>query len=192
MLVFLILLAAVALGLFLAYQAKVRPPALHELIKLPLPRAITRRGLMAAVKGKGAKLWVWDSELGTPALVQVGELVAVTPPSATRDTVDTTHHGSVGDYREFVSNLIDAGEVSATINWLPGGATDTLLQRVFEDGEVTAFAIDVNTSTPGTQRRISGNMLLTEFAPDEIGIEDKMAAGISMKVSGPLTFGATP
>lgn len=144
-----------------------------------------------AVKGKGAKLWLWDASIVTPALVQISELVSVTPPAPTRDTIDTTHHGSSGDYREFISSLIDAGEGTAMIHYVPGGATDILLQLIMASGALTAFAIDVNKGD-GTQQRISGSAILTGVAPGDVVIDDKMTAGITLKVSGPLVRGAVP
>ena len=184
MLVFLILAliasAAVA-GLFL----NPRGPLFEGLSLSSFPRALCGP-VLGAVKGKGAKVWLHNGTI----LTQLGELVSVTPPQRSRDTIDTTHHGSTGDYREFVSSLIDAGEVSFTINWVPNDATDTLLNAAFAAGDVRSFAVDVNRVT-GMQR-ISGSAILTEFSPDEVGIEDKMTAQLTLKVSGPITFGAAP
>ena len=39
-----------------------------------------------------------------------------------RYTVDATHMASTDKWREFVGGLRDAGEVSITINFVPGGA----------------------------------------------------------------------
>lgn len=138
-----------------------------------------------AVKGKGAKLHIWDATLGTPALVEISEVVEVTPPDPTRDTIDTTHHGSSGDYREFIASLIDAGEGTATIHYTPDSTEDQLLNAVFASGELTQFAIDVNKGD-GNQWRISGSMILTNYAIQNVVIDDKMTANITMKVSGPL------
>ena len=145
-----------------------------------------------AVKGKGAKFWLWDSSLATPALTKVGEVTDIKPPSRSRDTIDTTSHDSSGDYREFISSLIDAGEATFTINWNPGDANDILIETIFASGNLTSFAIDVNKAGGAPQRRISGSMIMTGYEPDNVVIDDKMSATITMKVSGPLTFGAAP
>jgi predicted secreted protein len=140
-----------------------------------------------AVKGKGAKIWLHD---GT-ALTKLPELLSVTPPSPTRDTIDTTHHESSGDYREFISSLIDAGEATALVHYVPGGAGDTLLNEAFADGDLRGFAIDVNSAT-ATQQRIAGSVLVTGYEKADVVIDDKMTATLTLKVSGPLTQGATP
>lgn len=145
-----------------------------------------------ARKGKGAKVWLWDSSLVTPALVKIGEMTGVKPPSRSRDTIDTTHHESTGDYREFISSLIDAGEATFTVNYMPGGASDILLEAAFAAGDLRAFAIDMNQSAATGQRRLSGSALVTGFEPGDIVIDDKMSATITLKVSGPITYAVAP
>lgn len=144
-----------------------------------------------AVKGKGAKVWLWDSTIATPALVKLGELYSVTPPAQARDTIDTTHHESSGDYREFISSLIDAGEAQFTLAHDPNSATDVLLADAFAEGDLRAFAIDTNKSG-GTQRRYSMSVLVTQVAPQELVIDDKQTVQVTVKVSGPIVQGAVP
>lgn len=144
-----------------------------------------------ALKGKGAKVWLWDSSLATPALVKIGEVTSVTPPQRTRDTIDVTHHESTGDYREFLSNLIDAGEATFVVNHVPGSAADLLIEGAFASGALQAFAIDVNKTGSG-QRRIAGSAIVTAYTPGDVVIDDKMSATITLKVSGPLTFSVAP
>lgn len=145
-----------------------------------------------ATKGKGAKAWLWDAAAVPAALVKLGEVTSIKPPQPSRDTIDTTSHDSTGDYREFISSLIDAGEASFTINYNPGSPTETLVNAAFAAGDLRGFAIDLNAPGGGAQRRIAGSAIVTGFAPDDVVIDDKMSATITLKVSGPLTFGDTP
>lgn len=147
---------------------------------------------MAALKGKGAKFWLHDGA-SPGVLVQVTEVVSLTPPTPTRDTIDTTNHDSAGDYREFIGSLLDAGEVSCTVHWLPGSAGDLALTAALGSAYTRAFALDVNApgATP-TQKRISGVGLVTAYAPADIVIDDKMTATLTIKVSGPITLGDVP
>jgi predicted secreted protein len=146
-----------------------------------------------ATKGKGAKFWLWDAAaLPAPALTKVAEVLSITPPSPTRDTIDTTSHDSVGDYREFIASLIDAGEGSILINHNPGSADDTRLQAAFASGEVITFALDLNKPGGGTQQRTSGSCIVTNYAPADVVIDDKMTATLTIKVSGPLVFADAP
>ena len=142
-----------------------------------------------AVKGKGARFWLYNTT--TSALVRITEVLSLTPPSPTRDTIDTTTHDSVGDYREFISSLIDAGEASLTIHYIPGSTGDLLLLAAMAAGDLRAFAVDVNSAT-GVQQRISGSCIMTAYTPADVVIDDKMTATVTVKVSGPLIQSATP
>jgi predicted secreted protein len=145
-----------------------------------------------ATKGKGAKFWLWDSLLPTPALVAVANITSITPPVQTRDTIDVTTHDSAGDYREFISSLIDAGEATFVINYDPGSAGETLIRARFADGLLNSFAIDLNKPGSATKRRTSGTGIVTSFAPADVVIDDKMTATVTVKVSGPLVFADAP
>lgn len=149
-----------------------------------------------ATKGKGAKFHLWDSGLATPALRKVAEVLSLTPPSASRDTIDVTTHDSTGDYREFITNLIDAGEATVLINHNPGSVDDIAIQLAFTNGAVIAFAIDLNkgpgVANPTKQRRTSGSCIVSNYAPADVVIDDKMTATLTIKVSGPLVFADAP
>jgi predicted secreted protein len=143
-----------------------------------------------ALKGKGAKFWLHNGA-SPGVLVAVTEVVSLTPPTPTRDTIDTTNHDSAGDYREFIGSLLDAGEVSCTVHWIPSSAGDTALTEALGSPYPRAFALDVN-APGGTQKRISGVGLVTAYAPADIVIDDKMTATLTIKVSGPITLGDVP
>jgi hypothetical protein len=145
-----------------------------------------------ATKGKGAKFYLWDATAVPPALAKVAEVTSITPPSPTRDTIDTTTHDSVGDYREFIASLIDAGEATFVINYNPGSVDETLIRAAFTSGAVSAFAVDLNKPGGGVQRRTSGSAILTGFAPGDVVIDDKMTATVTLKVSGPIVFADAP
>jgi predicted secreted protein len=145
-----------------------------------------------ATKGKGAKFFLWDSSLATPALRKVAEVLSITPPSASRDTIDTTTHDSTGDYREFIASLIDAGEATVLVNHNPGSEDDAAIQTAFTDGDLIAFAVDLNKPGSATQARTSGSCIVSQYAPADVVIDDKMTATLTLKVSGPLVFGDAP
>src|SRR5688572_28259415 len=74
---------------------------------------------------------------GTP----VAEVIEVTPGETTADRVEATHMGSPGRRREYIAGLIDNGEASFTINWVPGNATDALIRTLMASGEVVEHII---------------------------------------------------
>jgi predicted secreted protein len=115
----------------------------------------------------------------------VAEVTNITPPAMSRDTVDATHEESPDGWREFIAGLKDGGEVSLDMNFVPDSA-DALAfmaewdatgssalknrQIVFPDGSIFAFAA-----------------ILTGYEPDA-PIDDKMAASVTLKVSGKPTL----
>src|SRR3546814_13366979 len=53
----------------------------------------------------------------------VAELIDLSTPSMTKDQVEATHTDSTDGFREFIPGLKDGGEFSATMNFIPGNAT---------------------------------------------------------------------
>lgn len=139
--------------------------------------------MTAAKIGYGSTYEIWDASLVTPAFVEVAEVINITPGEAVADRVDATHMQSPGRRREYISGLIDNGEASFEINWVPGSATDELLRELFASGATVEHRIT-----------FPGDVTLT-FDASIIGfskvipIDDRMTATITIAVSGEETWG---
>ena len=133
----------------------------------------------AAVSGFGTT-FAYESAADT--YTALGEVVAVTPPQWTRETVDVTHMGSDDSYREYIGTLFDGGEVSVTLNYVEAGMT--LLQTLIGAG-VERFKITI----PGSSTVIF-QAIPTGVAPSELVIDDKVTVELSLKVTGKPTFAA--
>lgn len=121
--------------------------------------------------------------------VDVAEVTNITPPSADIDQIDVTHMQSPNRYREFIDGLIDAGECSFDINFVPGNSTD---DRMFE-----LLALPIGTNHNRNCRisfpngaTWSFSATLTGYEPD-VPTDDKMTATVTFKVSGAISRGAT-
>lgn len=114
-----------------------------------------------------------------------GEITSITPPARARDSVDASHELSPSAHREFIAGLVDAGEVTVEMNFVPGGATFLAIcaeydlsgssavknrQIVFPDGSILAFAAFVTGDAP------------------ELPLDDKMSISVTLKVSGKPTL----
>lgn len=55
--------------------------------------------------------------------VKIAQVMELTPPAMTKDSVEVTHTDSPDGFREFIPGLKDGGEFSATVNFLPAEAT---------------------------------------------------------------------
>ena len=117
-----------------------------------------------------------DSPAGWQTLAEVTNL---TLPTFSRDSIDASHEQSPGRWREFISGMKDAGEVTCEMNFVANndsnyhtlfselGFQETMpRQIVFPDGSSLAF-----------------NAFLTSLeggAP----LDDKMTASATFKLSG--------
>ncbi|RZJ44971.1 MAG: hypothetical protein EON87_08645 [Brevundimonas sp.] len=135
----------------------------------------------AAIKGFGTLveyITTLPSTYGT-----IGELVAVTPPSKTRDTIDVTHMASPDGYREFIAALRDGGEASLTFNYTKAGFT--VLTTIFDSDALKTFRITL----PDASTFVFDG-LLTEAPLDNVEVDGKVAMSATIKVSGKPVFTA--
>lgn len=136
--------------------------------------------------GYGTIYEIWDKTLQVPAFVEVAEVINVTPGEATADRVDATHMQSPNRRREYISGLIDNGEASFEINWVPGSDTDVMLREFFESGENVNHRI----TFPGAAPRVSVTYEASIIGFSKaIPIDDRMTATITVAVSGAETWG---
>ena len=78
--------------------------------------------------GYGTTYEIWDPDISTPALVTLGEVKNVDLGSDETDLIDVTHNASPDRRREFIAGLIDGGEASVELNFVPNSTTDALLR----------------------------------------------------------------
>ncbi len=133
----------------------------------------------AASSGFGA---TFAYESATDTFTALAEVVSVTPPSIAVETIDATHMGSDDGFREFIASLKDGGECVVTMNYVEASAT--LLQTLVLAGLET-FKITLPGSSTLTFTGIP-----TNFAIDELVIDDKITMSLSIKVSGKPIYAA--
>lgn len=116
--------------------------------------------------------------------VEIGEVINVTPGEASSDRVEATHMKSPGRRREYIAGLIDSGEASFEINWIPGGPTDILLRELFDSGETVEHKIVYPAGISCTyEAQITG---YSKAVP----IDDRMTSTITVSVSGAESWAA--
>lgn len=132
--------------------------------------------------GYGTKYRIWDASLPTPGLVEIAEVINVTPGAATADRIDATHMQSPGRRRETIAGLIDTGEASFEINWVPGNGTDILLRGLMASGERVQHEIEFPNGVT-----LAFDAAITGYEKD-IPVDDRMTATITVAVSGEETW----
>lgn len=127
-----------------------------------------------AISGVGTQFRRWEAI----AYVKVAEVVSISGPSMTRETIDVTSLDSVGGYKEFKSSFRDGGTVNLTMNFTR--ANYDLFKADFEASDPVAYEI-VFPDAQTTTFEFTG--LVTEL-PVEIPTGDKISMTVGIKVSG--------
>lgn len=135
-----------------------------------------------AKKGFGSRFSILDGSTQT----DIGELLSISGPSYSKETIDTTHMGSTDEFRTFLGGLRDAGEVTFEVQ-LDLLAADSqnhhlLLDSLEDDDTPVAMQCDL-----GSVVTFSFNGIVTAFEPDA-PMDGKQTASITVKISGKPTL----
>lgn len=132
--------------------------------------------------GYGGLLAV-ETTVGSGTYTALGEVTSITPPNESVDVIDATHMGSPNRTREFIQGLIDPGDASADLNWVPGAATEDFILAWRTAGETRSVRITAPNNTTYT---FPG--FVTGFSPT-MPMDGKMTATLTLKVAGAVVVG---
>lgn len=132
--------------------------------------------------GWAGEVWLHD---GT-ALYELVQVTSFGLPSDTVDRVETTHLKSPNRRREYVSGLVDGGEVEVVLNFRPGSTTDTLLETALATGDSRAckFVVPI-AGTP--VRDYTTTAIVTGYERGPVTAEDAMEATVTLAITGAVT-----
>lgn len=131
-----------------------------------------------ATAGVGAQFRRWS---GT-AWVEIAEIMNISGPSASRDTIDVTSLGSTGGYREFIGGFRDGGTI--TLSMIFRRDTYETMKTDFESDTLQNYEIvlpDDDNSTFEFEGLV--NEIPLTIPPDE-----KISAEVVIKISGEVTL----
>lgn len=131
--------------------------------------------------GLGTQFHRWNADLSTPAWEQICNIVSISGPSNTKDTLETTDLCTVDGFRTFIAGLKDAGEVALTMNY--GKDVWEKLYADFESAENFNYAIKIpdEGSNPGAVLEFEG--ILTA-CPLEAPFDGLITSEVTIKISG--------
>lgn len=142
----------------------------------------------AAVRAIGTLLQRGDGG-GPENFTTVAEVVDISGPGMSVETIDTTSHESAGGWREYISGLADGGEVSFEINYIPDSASHDATAGLLQDFQGKTLRNwnlvfpDVSSTTWAFSAFITG------FEPTAPASgNDKLGASVTMKVTGQPTL----
>lgn len=135
--------------------------------------ALAGYGATFSIKGSGS------------TYAAVAEVTSITPPGLTRETIDVTHLTSDDQTKEFIGSLIEAGEASLSINYIPSAA-DALMTAFTTNGGAGEFRI----TYPRGDFQMDFRGIITGYEQGDIVVDDKLSATLTIKCSGRPTISA--
>lgn len=117
------------------------------------------------------------------AFTTIAEIVNISGPGESLEMIDATHMESPNTYREYIPSLLDSGEITFDMNFLPALAAQTTLRTDLTGRTKRNFKL-IFTDTGTTTYSFAG--YVTSFEPNA-QIDDKLSASATIKVTGPLT-----
>lgn len=114
----------------------------------------------------------------------VAEVVSITPPGMSRDTVDVTHLESDNAWKEYIGSLKDSGEASITINYVPTVAASDALFTAFGSDAAQDFTI----LFPGGTVKMTFKGIVTGYEPGDLVADDKMSLTFTVKATGAVAL----
>lgn len=126
----------------------------------------------------------------SPPSTTLTNVVSVTPPKFTRDSVDVTNHGSAGGAMEAIADgVYDPGEMTVSLLYVAGDANDDACIAAFLASTPYYFTHTVNAASGTESRAFMG--VVTEYGVDELTVKGKQTATLKIKVTGTVSQAAT-
>jgi predicted secreted protein len=129
--------------------------------------------------GIGAEFWL-DS--AGDVLTQLSEILSVALPNSQVADVEATHMASPNRRREYVAGLIDDGEGTVEMNYVPGSDTDILLRAALADGETRDYKV-VLPVADGSTWEVTGDCIVKGYERNA-PIDDRMTATLTIRFTG--------
>lgn len=124
-------------------------------------------------------------------LVELAEVRDVSFPQDEADEHEVTHLKSPGRRKEFIQGLIDGGEMTATLNYDPGSATDLLLTAAKDTGTTRKLRIVIpdNDGLGTAAWNMTTSVFVRRYAPDTMEANAPITATAVFRVTGGLEQG---
>lgn len=139
-----------------------------------------------AISAFGTLLKIGDG--GSPeTFTTIAEVTNISGPSLSMNTVDVTSHDSTDGWREFVGGLLDGGEVTLDINFIPTDPTHSYSTGLLND-MVNRTKRNFQLVFPDAGNTTwSFTALITAFEPSA-PTDDKLSASVTLKITGKPTL----
>lgn len=142
--------------------------------------------MTSGISAFGTLLKIGDGG-GTEVFTTIAEVKDISGPSLKLDTEEVTSHSSTAGWREYIGTLLDAGEVTFTVNFIVTGATHSQTSGLLKDLKnktLRNFQLvfpNVGNTTWAFSAYVTG------FEPS-MPVEGALEADVTLKISGQPTL----
>lgn len=142
----------------------------------------------AATKAQGTLLKIGNSTDGASnSYTTIAEVLDIKGPKLSQQAIEVTNQSSTSGYREYVGGLLEGGQTTLTVNFLPTDSTQNhtaglvhdLENRVRRDFEL------VFTDSGSTTWKLTA--LVIDFEPDA-KVSGALQASVTLQASGAPTL----
>ncbi|KQN91552.1 hypothetical protein ASE90_01735 [Sphingomonas sp. Leaf67] len=136
-------------------------------------------GNSEALTGYGTEFWLGDAAM---VLEELDEVTEIPFAEETADDVEVTHFKSPKKRKEYKAGMIEPGEGTITLNYIPGSDTDKLIRAAHNDGKVRPYRAIVPASAD-TSWVIDG-FLIVKSRGRAVPIGDRMTQSVNVRFTG--------
>jgi len=120
-------------------------------------------------------------------LTELGEITSISLPNPQVSDVEATHFKSANRRREYIAGLIEDGEGTFEMNYVPGSATDVICRAALNDGAAREYMV-VLPDGAGTWE-VTGTCIVKGYERG-VPIDDRMTATLTVRFTGASTEAA--
>ncbi len=125
---------------------------------------------------------------GAEVFTTIAEVTNLSGPTETLELIEATHMESPGARKEYIPSLLDSGEMTFDLNFLPGDANQNALRDDMNARAKTNYQL-VWTDLASTTYAFAG--YVTNHGKTS-QINDKLSAAVTVKITGDITVTPTP
>ena len=121
----------------------------------------------------------------------IGNIMSISGPDQSRDTIDTSTMDSAAKWREFISGMLDAGEITMEVNYdgASGGDANTLQARLVADIEQWTITFNDVGAEAASKYVVDGFVTALGTATP---FDDKITQSVTIKLTGAATYTDKP
>ena len=115
----------------------------------------------------------------------IGEVVNITPPSVSKEPIETTELNPTDGFNTYIGGIKDGGEVTVELNFDPALTADAENQALLKadvegSADTEQYKIDFAVGGPN----VVFTAVPTGFTPGQIAANEKLTVTFTCKISG--------